>query len=61
MFNLSLIKWILIAEPLLLDENRTEKMDLLVENTKQYIETNDFKFKACANALMDKKVYRKKF
>ena len=50
-----------LSEPLLLDEYRCEKMDLLVKNTLDYIDANDFKFRACANALLDKRVYKKKF
>ena len=48
------------SEPLLLNEYRSEKLDMLVENTLEYIEANDYKFRACANTLLGKRVNRQK-
>ncbi|XP_076802568.1 calcium-independent phospholipase A2-gamma-like [Clavelina lepadiformis] len=45
-----------IQEPLLLDECRSEKLDLLVGNACEYIEKNDYKFKTCVDTLLDRKI-----
>jgi len=43
-----------IKEPLMIDDYEPYKLDMLVEDARNYIETNELKFMACANCLMEK-------
>jgi len=38
----------------MIDDYEPYKLDMLVEDARNYIETNELKFMACANCLMEK-------
>nr|CAB3264983.1 calcium-independent phospholipase A2-gamma-like [Phallusia mammillata] len=40
-----------IREPLQLDDFEPDKLDMLVEDARDYIDKNDYKFRACVNTL----------
>lgn len=42
-----------ISEPIFLDENRPEKLDRIVDDAKEYIKKNQYKFNKCAEKLME--------